>query len=344
MKHTEETILRRAASSLADSTGLKVSVEPIHARQPTGSDGVIVIADGGKHWRSYVEVKGRLTAGNLGAAAAAVSRINRDIGSSALVTSYVNSSQAEKLRELGVEFFDTAGNAFLKRKGLYVFVTGQKAQDLEREERPARAFNATGLRLVFALLSCPELEKRPYRDIARAAGISLGALHLVMNDLKKLSFMIESRSRGRRLLNKKDLLKRWVEGYPERLRPKLLIGRYHSERKPDFWRSIRLPKDQAFWGGEMAGQILSSHLKPQSAAIYAESNLTELQAKYGLRRDERGEVELLRRFWRFEDGSSSEMQVVPPILVYADLLMTADERNLETAEIVYEQYISRLVE
>ncbi|MEK6335740.1 MAG: type IV toxin-antitoxin system AbiEi family antitoxin [Acidobacteriota bacterium] len=36
--------------------------------------------------------------------------------------------------------------------------------------------------------------------------------------------------------------------------------------------------------------------------------------------------------------------MAPPLLVYADLLMTADDRNLETAEMIYDRYISRLVE
>ncbi len=36
--------------------------------------------------------------------------------------------------------------------------------------------------------------------------------------------------------------------------------------------------------------------------------------------------------------------LAPPLLTYADLLMTADDRNLETAELIYDQYIARLVE
>ncbi|HEV8369477.1 MAG TPA: type IV toxin-antitoxin system AbiEi family antitoxin [Pyrinomonadaceae bacterium] len=38
------------------------------------------------------------------------------------------------------------------------------------------------------------------------------------------------------------------------------------------------------------------------------------------------------------------LQTAPPLLVYADLLNTADDRNLETAEIIYEQSIARLIE
>ena len=101
---------------------------------------------------------------------------------------------------------------------------------------------------------------------------------------------------------------------------------------------------EAFWSGEVAARSLSRYLKPQTVTIYAETTLARLQAEYGLRRDANGEIELLRRFWKFEEWDEKTLQVAPPLLVYADLLMTADDRNLETAEMIYDQYISRLVE
>jgi len=51
--------------------------------------------------------------------------------------------------------------------------------------------------------------------------------------------------------------------------------------------------------------------------------------------------EILERFWkpvemwRYED-------LVHPILVYADLLATRNQRNVETAKMIYEQHIIRL--
>ena len=106
----------------------------------------------------------------------------------ALVARYINPSQAEKLRDLGVEFFDTAGNVFLKQDGLHVFVSGRKRLGSNRREsRPARAFNATGSRLIFALLCNPGLEERTYRQLAKEAGISLGAVNWIISDLKSLA-------------------------------------------------------------------------------------------------------------------------------------------------------------
>jgi hypothetical protein len=64
--------------------------------------------------------------------------------------------------------------------------------------------------------------------------------------------------------------------------------------------------------------------------------------KQRLRKDPQGDVEILRRFWNFTTVDQ-RADVVPPLLVYADLLATGDERNTETARMVYEKYLVGLV-
>ena len=90
--------------------------------------------------------------------------------------------------------------------------------------------------------------------------------------------------------------------------------------------------------------MITRHLKPEVVTIYGETNLAKLQAQQGLRRDSNGETELLRRFWAFDKWDEQERRVVPPLVIYADLIRTANDRNLETAEILYDQCITRLVE
>jgi hypothetical protein len=187
------------------------------------------------------------------------------------------------------------------------------------------------------------LENKSYREIAKEAGVSLGAVNWIMNDLKSLGHLADFGSRGRRLVNRKELLKRWTSAYPEQLRPKLSIGRFRTRHGHDWWKKAQLPSE-AFWSGEVAAQLLTKYLRPETVTIYSESNLPKLQAQYGLQRDPTGNVELLRRFWKFDHWEKQNLQTAPPLLVYADLVRTADDRNLETAEIIYEQFIARLVE
>lgn len=337
------SILDDAIHGLNASTGLEASVVVDKSTGRKGIDGIALISDGRKRWRFSIELKGQLNSHTFGSAIAAVSKYKREHGPTALVSPYINPSQAEKLRDLGVEFFDAAGNVFLKQEGLHVFVSGRKARDSNtRESRPARAFNATGSRLIFALLCNPGLEEKTYRQLATEAGISLGTVNWIISDLKSLGYLVDNKQ-GRRIQNRKELLKRWVAAYPEQLRPKLLIGRFHKEGAQDWWKKAELPPE-AFWGGEIGAALITRHLRPEAVTIYSETNLARLQAQQALRRDTIGETELLRRFWAFDKWDEEERRVVPPLLIYADLIRTANDRNLETAEILYDQCIARLVE
>lgn len=336
-------ILTRAVAGLSAATGIQAETQ-IARRQLKKANRFVILKQGKRRWKFHAEVKPYLTNQSLGAIISEIVDARREHGETALVTPYVSSVQADKLREHNVEFFDTAGNAFFHQDGLYVFVTGCKATDRQNvAKQRVRAFNQTGLRLIFALLSLPNMEKKPYRILAQKAGISLGAVNWIMADLQRFGYLTDDGARGRHLINKKELFKRWVAAYPEQLRPKLLVGRFHTDKGMDWWRSVKLPPREAFWGGEVGAALVTKYLRPQQTTIYAETNLAPLQAKHRLRRDSAGEVELLQKFWKFDEWDTKQTGVVPPVLLYADLLLTAEERNMETAELVYEEHIARLV-
>ncbi|MGA1867706.1 MAG: type IV toxin-antitoxin system AbiEi family antitoxin [bacterium] len=61
-----------------------------------------------------------------------------------------------------------------------------------------------------------------------------------------------------------------------------------------------------------------------------------------LRKNPSGDVEILERFWETVEIWQHE-DMVHPILIYADLLATGNQRNIETAKMIYEQYIIRLI-
>ena len=66
--------------------------------------------------------------------------------------------------------------------------------------------------------------------------------------------------------------------------------------------------------------------------------INRLVAGLRLKANPNSNVEVLETFWRFE-ADPKYPAVVPPVLVYADLLATHDGRNAETAKLLYEQYI-----
>ena len=100
---------------------------------------------------------------------------------------------------------------------------------------------------------------------------------------------------------------------------------------------------KAQWGGEVAAERLTLYLQPQIITIYTmPQQLNQLLAENRLRKDEPGDVEILKRFWKPPEMWQYE-DLVHPILIYADLLATGNERNIETAKMIYDNHILELV-
>jgi hypothetical protein len=133
-----------------------------------------------------------------------------------------------------------------------------------------------------------------------------------------------------------------VNEYPEKLRPKLLTGHFTGDVVA--WQEMRLPAGHAQWGAEAAAAKMTNMLKPEVITIYADHGYTpEVLIANRLKPDENGRVEILERFWDLAVEERTR-DTVPPILVYADLLATGDQRNTETAGRIYDEYILRHIE
>ncbi|MEQ1544699.1 type IV toxin-antitoxin system AbiEi family antitoxin [Methyloglobulus sp.] len=256
-----------------------------------------------------------------------------------LVANYVNPVIAERLKEQGIWFLDAAGNAYINHNPIYIYVKGNKPLEKPATRPISRAFQITGLKVVYALLCNPELVNAPYREIAQTADVALGTVGWVMTDLTQLGFIVDMGRGGRRLRDKRRLLERWVIAYPEKLRPRLEIARYKAPL-PNWLQTVDLHDFQALWGGEVAADKLTHYLKPEIITIYLpEQQKTKFFIKNRLRKDPAGEIELLKTFWDINDATNKP-SLVNPILIYADLIASGDPRNIETAQIIYDQELA----
>lgn len=112
-------------------------------------------------------------------------------------------------------------------------------------------FKPGGLKLIFALLNNPGMEKATYRDMAKAAKVALGTVDIGISELKELGLLINMGKKGRQLLNTERLLRRWVEAYPENLRPKIVRGRFRTDTR-NWWKDIEPADFGINWGGDIA--------------------------------------------------------------------------------------------
>ena len=336
----EKGLILNALRILKETTGTAARIVKMEPALPEGRpDALLELGNGPKRVQYVVEIKRTLPTAALGHAVAQVQRFKKP---GMLITNYVTPPMAERLKELNIAFIDLAGNAFINTPRFFVYVTGRKPPETERIAKPAKVFRPTGLQVLFALLCQPELIDGPYRDIAKAAGVALGTVGWVMYDLKHLGFLVERGKHGRKLINKQKLLNTWVTAYAQTLRPKLHLGRFRAPDH-DWWKKVEWRKTNAYLGGEPAAAKLTGYLKPERTAVYVTGEVNKFLLKNRLTKDATGNVEVRKAFWDF-DYRWKYPGLVPPLLIYADLLATADARNIETGKIIYEHYLARLIE
>jgi hypothetical protein len=256
-----------------------------------------------------------------------------------LATKYVPHQAAVRLKENGIQFVDTVGNAFIDQPPLFIFVKGNRPTRDETIAPAARLFKGVGLKIVYLLLWRPELADWPYRELAETADVALGTVNATVTELIKKGFILDMGKNGKKLLDRKALFERWVAAYPDNLKPKLLLGRFRGDG--DWWKDAKLNPDYAQWGGEVAAAKMTGYLKPGTVTLYADRNrLADLVIANRLKKDPHGNVEIVERFWPLGKGFG-EGDTVHPILVYADLVELGEQRTMETARMIYEQHLDR---
>ena len=322
-----------AVAAFKEATGFPVTAVKENTRLTTGgADAVVKL--GNK--TLMLAVKRTLTPATLGQAQAQIARFGER---GVIVAHHIAPATAARLKALGVPFMDTAGNAYVRLPALFVYITGRKPETPAPRERRVRAFRATGLKVIFALLCRPDLVTAPYREIARAAGVALGAVGWVLNDLKHLGHLHESKTVGRVLEDRQRLIDQWVEGYGRELRPKLRPRRYQVAN-PDWWKKENLAALEMWLAGEPAAMVLTQHLRPEVVTVYGDTHFADLARKIHAAKHERGNLEVLQKFWRFEvPRLVGRIPHAPPLLIYADLMATGDARNLETAKLLRERFL-----
>jgi len=339
MKKIKEEILKKALKQFEELTGLTAETKlEVKLTPKRIADAKVRIPK--LKVNLFVEIKLNVTNQTIGAAAHQLKEIAAG-GEELLITRYITPQLADKLKELEIQFLDTAGNAYINLPNLFLFIKGNKGKEGLVKEKTIRAFQPAGLQLIYALICNPGLEDKPYRLMAEYADIANGAVTLVIRDLKKLGYLMDLGIKGRKLTRKKELLQRWINLYAELLKPKLLIGRYNTEN-PDWWKQEKVLTQDILLGGETAAALLTKYLKPQNHTVYTGENYGRLLLRLKLKNTQNGNFELIKKFWNFEDPFDKK-NLVNPVLIYADLIATGDNRNLETAKIIYDKEVIRYI-
>jgi len=349
---TEHEILQKAINVLKQETGIRINTakDQVLNKENGYVDAVIQIQP--YDITMFVEVKKWAANKNIGAIINQIKYIGGP-GKGLLVADYINPNMADKLKNADVQFLDTVGNAYINQKqNLYIYIKGNKPKiDANKTEiiKTDKAFQPSGLKVIFAFLKNKNLINAPYRDIADNAQVALGTVGWVIRDLKAQGFILEGIKKKERELTKVNLLiDKWVEAYPVKLKEKYKIGKFTTENT-DWWKNLRIEQYHGNWGGEIAAAKYTHYLNPKNGIVYIKKqNMTALLKAARLRKLELNEIrnteiELVEPFWKWEDKINNNVEnknLTHPIITYADLVETGEARNLDTARRIRDEFIN----
>lgn len=320
----QDAIAEKAIEKLQEKTGIAAEWKP----GAGDIDGQIAFTYNHGKYQLPVEVKKEIRAQHL----IPLTMLKAAHGQLMVIAEHIYPKLKEELRTEGIAYLETNGNLYFKQDDLYLWL-----EEGRKEKRDnmivGRAFAKTGLKLLFHILIDPDLLKCTYRHIAERTGVPFGNINFILTDLKEQGFLLPLDKGTYTLTRKKELLHKWMQGYKDKLQPALKIGTFQFADARDYfnWEEIRLRPEEAWWGGQPAGAILTGYIKPEAFTLYTNQRRADLIKAYQLVPTRQGEIQVFQKFWHLDDPGIT----APPLLVYADLMNTGDRRCIETAEKIY---------
>ncbi|NIG21178.1 hypothetical protein F3J37_21100 [Pantoea sp. Al-1710] len=245
-----------------------------------------------------------------------------------LICNQLSEGMSEYCSQNGINYIDIAGNMQISVPGLYMHVAGKQA---EKAIASAGSLPEGVMKLLFVLLSEPDLLNKPYRKLAELSGISLGMVSKGFELLEQRRHYRKAQS-GRRLIEPEALCTLWIKEYARALKPRLdqLVV-----AAPESWAHLTLAEGE-YKGGELAAAALTdNYLIPGSGIIYTPHSLLQRRKELNLKPVPEAGLQLIRCFW----GSFILNEKAKAMLCLADMLDVHDDRTLEVARIINDNYL-----
>jgi hypothetical protein len=327
----EASLLTRALAELNSSIGVRGEILP---SSDADADATILLQIGEKELQYGCEIKKKVDRYSL--VLDLIDRLGAMPQKSLLVSSPLSQDMANRCRELGLQFMDTAGNAYINDdKGIYIYVTGRRGSEDSESVMNDATMTPAILKMMFAFLADPSLLNAPYRDISNRAMVSTGAIGKAFDTLEA-RHLIGMTTDGKRMMHaSQPFLNEWASGYASRLKPKLKKIRFAIDDLDNLRNTWNPELRISAWGGEVGASYLTQHLQPEECTVYINMEdphaLRDLVQRFRLRADPKGRLEVVEMFWNSEIFTDW-FPTVPPHLIYADLVATQDSRNIAVAQ------------
>lgn len=242
------------------------------------------------------------------------------------------------LEKAHINWMDGAGNIYLKNEDHFIWI--EHHTTTPAKEKTNRAFNKTGLKVVFLFLHDEAWLNKTYREIAETADVALGNIKYILDGLKQKNLLIKETKERYKLIHKKKLLDQWLTAFTDELKPRLHRQNYAfiEEVNGKHWKELALGKG-TFWGGEPGGDLLTGNLKPAEYILYTQKDKPTLMKEFYLKPEPDGPVHVYKPYWNIKTETG---KAAPPLVVYTDLMATGKPRNMNIAEDIYAQYLTHI--
>jgi hypothetical protein len=334
----EQAILKTAIQAFSVASGAQLKVVGTEIKEAgIEIDALVQVTFRSGQQQFYVEIKGELRQAAL---SSLLSKFGKDKDKWLLVSKYIPGPLKDDLRKNGVNYLEATGNCYVNTGNIYLYINDREVKQT-RQTPEGKLWKATGLKLLFVLIQDPDLIGASYRRLSELAGIALGSISPLLDELRNEGYIKKEDVTGKEILiNRSRLIASWAELYPVVLRPKLRMGafRFLREEQAGTWKDIQV--EGIYWGGEPGGELYTHHLIPEEFTLYTARQANELVTLLKIVPDEKGKVMVFQKFWHDWSGSTSVQGAAPTLLVYAELINSTDSRGWEVAEKIKNNYLN----
>lgn len=258
-----------------------------------------------------------------------------------VASKYITPKAKKQLKENKINYLDSYGNAYIEIPQLKIFTEHGNGKPVMPDT--TKVFTQAGAQLIFQLLNRPVEVNETVRRLAQLSKISVGSVSKIMNGLFDEGFLVEwNNNKKYQLIRKEELLDRWIPILNEKVLPNYKIGTYSfTGNLENHWR-IRFLRPNVWWGGEPGAALLTNYLYPEKYSLFTTLSAKEIMTDLKLVPDPNGKITLYQPFW----GNTSVASImegknnVDPLIIYAQLIHSGDPRNIETAQIIYNEHIA----
>ncbi|MCE9627916.1 MAG: hypothetical protein K8R56_08370 [Candidatus Eisenbacteria bacterium] len=272
-----------------------------------------------------------------------------------LMAPFVSAPMSEWLAEQRFEFIDLAGNCRITiGHDHFAMIQGRRPQT---PVEPRRSIGSAGYQVLFALLADPATRTMPLRALAKRAGVSKSVAAVALKRFAE-SGLVTVTQHGVQLTRPQQAFHRWWMVQADQIAPRQLIGRFRTadpdpdraEAKleqllssEDKLRSTPEETSEQYaprfaWGGVSAAWRLLRHYRGAQSVLHVLGADHDLPKRLGLLPSSSGNLTI----YRHESSLALEgrsLHIAHPMLVYADLCMSNDERALEAAALWGKEFL-----